>query len=160
MTVIFLLFQKFLPDSTSGIYELNESPHEESSKKLESSKMIKRAEVAVPKKQKEPELPDVYWSELNKNLLALEQERTAIMTMVIPKSSHPQTLHNIDLTIASRTPKHKTQEKSKTLIKLSSKEPAEMTWALVGHRLIELEQERKNTITSLSVKVNQIENVE
>ena len=163
MIVSFFLSKNFQPDSTSGIsekqkttqhasYELIKSPQKEDSKKLDSSKM-ESAEVAKvpPKKQKEPELPDVYWSELNKHLLALEQERAAIMTMVIPKSSLPQASHNIDLTIATSIPKKIIQEKPKTPIKVSS--PVEMSWAVVGNQLVELEQLRKNTINSLNVKV-------
>ena len=107
-----------------------------------------------------PEQPDVYWSELNQLLLELEQKRAAVIKMMTPQSS----IQTVEST-TTHTPKQSLMDwltSKSSEITASPPAPSELkeqSWAMVGKQVVELEQQRERTITSLGTKINNPEDL-
>lgn len=84
---------------------------------------------------------DVSWSELNKRLLELEQERIDMTEKFVQELSVPVEQHLDTI--------QKTENPEKRTISPPTPTESEISWAIVGNQMVELEQQRKNAITLL-----------
>jgi hypothetical protein len=107
-----------------------------------------------------PPPPEVYWSVISGQLLELEQERVAFLSLLGQKSPQPlpepnsdETQHH-ELEKITQKPKDNNDSEASWLStpKTVQKDP-EISWTTVSQQLLELEQQREQTFTLLANKI-------
>jgi len=110
-----------------------------------------------------PPPPEVYWSVLTAQLFELEQERTNLLNLFQPPLPLPRVdnLKTVVTPVPISPPKETQLTETKELSKFKSATmsspplppPAsqpDITWTTVGNQLLELEQQREQTLTVLA----------
>lgn len=103
---------------------------------------------------KPPPKPDVYWSSLSNQLITLEKEQTR-MLMTFNKQATPATKMQqpteekpVHLQ-AEESLLYETRSEPAEDAKIILSTPANLSWAVVGKQLIQLEQQQRKTTTLL-----------
>lgn len=94
--------------------------------------------------------PDVRWSVFSRQLLNLEQERVEIFKFILEKLPPPvEAIAEVLLPSLPENPELSTSSTTPAADKVPIMDSSEVTWSHIGRQVVELEEQREQTLTLL-----------